>query len=143
MSEQNDHEVPAELAEIAGVVAALGAADRGAAPAGLGARVFEATRGMLGAQEAPLMFVRAKRTPMLTRMRVAAGVALLVGTTAIWLGEIGTPSHRNTLEDDVDLMLAMRHQDATVSERIDMLFSDTAALRDSLRKNDELDGESM
>ena len=60
------------------------------------------------------------------------------GTAAIWMSQIAPHSSHagiraSTLEDDVDLMLALRGQDP-VGERIDVLFSDTAALKDSVSK---------
>ncbi|MEX2218004.1 MAG: hypothetical protein WD749_04525 [Phycisphaerales bacterium] len=149
--ENETFETPAELVAISGALDALGERERASAPAGMEARVADRTAGMLEAP-APLVFTRTVRT---LAYRVAAVVALCGAAAVVYLGTRPTPLPGggpevpnvrlvSTLEDDVDLMLALRGHDP-VGERIDVLFSDTAAVQDSLRRiGDELlEGDSL
>ena len=142
---EHDHTIPADLIEVAGALDALGASERHAAPAGMDGRIFEGTRGLLAAAAAiPFPTVTVRRR-VFTGMRMAAAVAICGATVALWIGNAGPRVAANgTLEDDVDVMLALRSM-GSVGERIDLLFSDTAAVRDSLKSiGDNLpDGDPM
>jgi hypothetical protein len=139
MSEHEKFETPADVAEIGAALDALAATERGSAPAGLERRLFERTRGLIGASDVrPLVMTKRRPLRVFTAMRMAAAVVICAGTAAIWMSQIGPHAphaglRASTLEDDVDLMLALRGQDP-VGERIDVLFSDTAALKDSVNK---------
>jgi hypothetical protein len=145
---EHDHiELSADLLEISAALDALAARDRAGGPADLEQRIHERTRGLIAASDVrPLVLTRRSGFRVFSAMRVAAAVALCSGAVAIWMSQVGPHSrvHQSTLEDDVDLMLALRNQD-TVGDRIDMLFSDTAALRDSVNKPADPmnDGESL
>lgn len=145
-AEFNNQNIPADLVEVAVALEALAVRERAGAPAGLERRVFERTRGLVAASNVePIPFPQVTvRRRIFTSMRMAAAVALCGVTAALWLGHVGQRGTTPTLEDDVDMMLALRSM-GSVGERIDLLFSDTAAVRDSLKSigDNVPDGDPM
>lgn len=142
---EHEHRTPDDLLAVAAGLDELGALERASAPAGLEDRVLARTRDLLPAP-APLVMVKARSRRVFTAMRMAAVVAVCGASAAIWLGSLGRTARaaQPTLEDDVNLMLALRPQDS-VGERIDVLFSDTAALRDSVKsiEGGPVEGDSL
>ena len=100
----------------------------------LGARVFMATRGLLPKSEAVVVV---KRSVWLTRMRVAAAVALAAGIGAVWLASGGNGRSGleiASLEADVNFVLAMKSLgDDGTGDGIDALYLDADSLSRSIR----------
>jgi hypothetical protein len=130
---EHEHRTPADLLAVSASLDELGARERASSPAGMEDRIVERTRERLPAP-APLVITKYRARRVFTAMRMAAVVAVCGASAAIWLGSLGrtAAAAQPTLEDDVDLMLALRPHDS-VGERIDVLFSDTAALKDSMQ----------
>lgn len=133
---------PAELRPTEAALDSLARAEREAAPATLEARIFVATRGLLPGS-APVVFVR--RATFLTRMRVAASVAIVGGVAALWLAQGGTPAapaprvDAAALEADVNFILAMKSEGlANTRESIDTLYLEADALAAAFKKYDTL-----
>jgi hypothetical protein len=119
----------AAVEELAGV-------ERGGAPVALEDRVFMASRGLLPAGSAPVV-VRAR---FLTRMRVAAVVALVGAGVTAWVAQSGRGEGSGDLaglEQDVDFLLAVKTAgyDST-RQRIDDLFLDANSVGQSLKDID-------
>lgn len=153
-TELDNLDMPVELREIAAAMDTLAAHERGAARHGLEGRVFERTRGALdGRAERSQKFRWFASARFITRMRVAAAVAICGTAGAGWLSQMGhsakqglSVARASTLEDDVDMMLALRNLGmGSMGERIDVLFSDTAAVRDSVKNigDQSQEGDSL
>jgi hypothetical protein len=141
---EHEHRTPDDLLAVSAALDELGARERASAPAALEARIIARTRELIPAP-APLVITKYRSRRVFSAMRVAAMVAICGTSAAIWLGSLGRTARaaQPTLEDDVNLMLALRPQDS-VGERIDVLFSDTAALRDSMKSiGDGAEGDSL
>src|SRR5689334_8303512 len=91
--EHDDFEMPADVAEVAEALVTLAAKDRASAPAGLERRLFERTRGLIGASDLrPLVMTKRRPMRVFTAMRMAAAVVICAGTAAIWMSQIGPHS---------------------------------------------------
>lgn len=145
----NRDNLPPDLAPIAAAVDDLASRERRSAPTSLEDRVYVATRAALVGQlpEAPIPIV-ARRSPWVSRMKLAAAVLIGAGGLAIWMAQLspapkGLPggtfagsSPRASidlagLEADVDLLLTIRTL-ADGFEDIDELYLDTEEVRSSL-----------
>ena len=81
-----DENTPVELRATESSLDALARAERESAPGRLEARVFMATGGLLPRSGTTVVV---KRSAWVTRMRVAAAVALAAGIGAVWLASGG------------------------------------------------------
>lgn len=133
----NEHEgnTPVELRATEASVEALARTERESAPATLEARLFMATRGLLPSGQATVVV---KRSLWVTRMRVAAAVALAASIGAVWLARSGG-GHGGlevaSLEADVNFVLAMKSLgDDPTGDGIDALFLDADSLSQSIAK---------
>jgi hypothetical protein len=140
-SDMTNHDTPADLRLTEAALEALARAEQNAAPATLEARVFMATRGLLpvaAPADAPAVVVR--RTSFLSRVRIAASVAIVGGLGALWLAQGVGPADKSdlaSLEADVDFVLAMKADGmSTTRESIDALYLDADNLGDSLKRHD-------
>ncbi len=78
-------QLPAELVAIAAELDRLGVADRAATPAGLEARVFDASREAFVHGDSPVVYSFASRSQWTTRLfRIAAMVAVVGGVGLAW-----------------------------------------------------------
>ena len=133
---RSDGQLPADLVAIHAALDDLAARERDAATPTLEDRVFIATRASLArsSQVAPDIVVR---RISLGGLRIAAAVALLGALGAVWLAR-STPATSSpakvlaidTLEDDVEFLLAMRTIDDfnPSGDSLDAIFLDTSSL---------------
>jgi hypothetical protein len=130
-----DENTPVELRATESSVDALARSEREAAPVTLEARLFMATRGLLPRHDAVVVV---KRSVWVTRMRVAAAVALAGGLGAVWLAASGGHGKGSleiaSLEADVNFVLAMKSLgDDGTGDGIDALYLDADSLSRSIK----------
>ena len=146
MNDRNLNSTPAELRRIEGSLEALAARDTATAPAGMEGRLLSAVRAELSSAAEPIAVIR--RVRIITRMRVAAALAITGGLAAIMAAQLsGRPATTtggsrivavNGLEDDVEFWLSLKTPDSlqSVSDSIDMLSVDTTLLRGTTLDSD-------
>lgn len=149
MNDRNLNNTPAELRRIEGSLEALAARDAATAPAGMETRLLSAVRAELSPKTEPIAVIR--RVQVVTRMRVAAALAITGGLVAVMAAQLGrapaSPGTANVvvasgastgLEDDVELWLSLKTPDSlqSVSDTIDMLSVDTTLLRGTTLDSD-------
>lgn len=144
MNEHNrDESTPVELRAMESAVSDLGDIERAAAPTGLEARLFAATRHIVSVEEAPVVVARiGQRTAWFARLRIAASVAMVGGLAGIYLtlgpATPGSTAAARSLEEDMNYVLELRSADdglAMMSEKIDTLFLDASSLGDSFNSD--------
>ncbi|HZW06315.1 MAG TPA: hypothetical protein VFF65_04255 [Phycisphaerales bacterium] len=106
MKEMNNNQLPPELEALDARLAALGAAERAAAPASLEAEIFAATSGF-GAAEAPApkpqpsgVIGRLSLRRLDWPMRAAAVIAVMIGGWAVFNGANGPKPAGPTFNPD-------------------------------------------
>jgi hypothetical protein len=150
MNDRNLNTTPAELRRIEVKLEALAAHEASTAPAGLEDRLLSAVRAERSPATEPIAVIRPIR--IITRMRVAAALAIMGGLAAIMAARMGGAPAPNVsggtvvatgltstgLEDDVELWLSLKTPDnlQSVSDSIDMLSVDTTLLRGTTLDND-------
>lgn len=144
----NDYttELPGDLRSIASAVNELAEHDRAGARGSLEDRLFMATRRSL-AEASGTSPVVVRRVGFLTRMRIAAAIALVGSVAAVWLGRMHSPlagggatvasaDRALRMEQDVDLLLALRNTGTgleTMTDTIDLIALDADVIGDSLQ----------
>jgi hypothetical protein len=149
MSMNQESHTPHDLRPIESALHSLAQAERASAMPTLEDRIFVATRANLAGIERPLIITVRRRT--LSRLRIAAVLALMGCVGALWLARLGqqpgnpliasTTGSLEKLETDVEFMLAMRSADdglRSTSDSIDSLFLDTLNIGNSLRTDTPL-----
>jgi hypothetical protein len=157
MSEMNgmNHETPAELRGVEAALDRLARAEREVGGTGLEHRLHAATRSVLmgGAAitepKAVVATIRPASFRLFTRLRVAAGLALVGTVGAVWLAGMRTPpsgmvgttlatkavpeaGRYDTLDAQVESVLAWNNPMGEgfegLSEQIDLLYADFSEL---------------
>jgi hypothetical protein len=152
MNDRNLNSTPEDLRRIERALDALAAHEAATAPAGIETRLLSAVGAELAPRTEPVAVIR--RVRIVTRMRVAAALALVGGLAAIMAARLGGPVQQSPagltvasagtalassgLEDDVELWLSLKTPDSlqSVSDSIDMLSVDTTLLRGSSLETD-------
>ena len=144
-TENSTNQTPAELRAVEAALEDLARRERGAASPALEDRLFMISRGALPGFSAERVVVR--RIVFLSRMRIAAALALVGGLGAGWLAERGSPApaaiassseRALRLEQDVEWLLAMRSNGEGLeglADVLSMLLIDVETIDDALESD--------
>ncbi|MCC6661196.1 MAG: hypothetical protein IT437_09955 [Phycisphaerales bacterium] len=145
---RNNLGTPEPLRGVGALLDALAASERASAPSGVEARVFAATRGAIAAPalrepKGVIATIRPSGYRLFTPLRVAAGLALVAASGAIWLagmrggaaGSAGATSiaeRYESLDSKVETLLAWKSPMGDgfegLGEQIDLIYADLSDL---------------